>query len=99
MPFVLEGFVLEQRFLSFLTAILALALIIPFIRVFFGPTLYDRIVGVSVISSKTMILIVLVGLLSRRLGMFVDIVLAYSLLNFVGTIAIARYLERRGGKS
>jgi len=88
---------LEQHFLIFLSIVLALALLIPFIRVFSGPTLYDRMAGVGVISSKTMVLLTFVGFLYSRLDMFIDIVLAYSLLNFVSTIAVARYLERRGG--
>ncbi len=88
-----------QPFLVFVTILLALALIIPFYRVAQGPTLFDRMAGVSVISSKTIVLLALVGLLYSRLEMFIDIVIAYSLLNFVGTIAIAKYLEIRGGKS
>ena len=85
-------------FLTFITWLLALALLIPFYRVWQGPTLYDRMAGVSVIGSKTIVLLTLVGFLSGRLSMFVDIIIAYSLLNFVGTIAIARYLKVRGGK-
>lgn len=83
-------------FLNFVTILLALALVIPFYRVYQGPTLYDRMAGVSVIGSKTMVLLALVGILYGRLSMFIDIVIAYSLLNFVGTIAIAKYLEVRG---
>jgi multicomponent Na+:H+ antiporter subunit F len=85
-------------FLNFITVILAFALIIPFYRVVQGPTLFDRMAGVSVISSKTIVLLALVGVMYGRLSMFVDIVIAYSLLNFVGTLVIAKYLEVRGGK-
>lgn len=90
---------IHQPFLTFICIILSLALLIPFVRVFLGPTLFDRMVGLGVISSKTMILVALVGFLFRRPSMFIDIVLAYSLLNYVGTLAVARYLERRGGKT
>ena len=43
-------------------------------------------------------LLAIVGVVYGRLDMFIDIVIAYSLLNFVGTMAVARYLEARGGK-
>lgn len=87
-----------EVFLHFITIVLALALIIPFYRVLKGPTLFDRMAGVSVISSKTIVILTLVGMMYQRLSMFVDIVIAYSLLNFVGTIVIAKYLEIHGGK-
>lgn len=89
----------QQPFITFLCIVLALALIIPFVRVYIGPTLFDRMVGLGVISSKTIVLVALVGFLFQRPSMFIDIVLAYSLLNYIGTIAIARYLSRRGGKT
>jgi multicomponent Na+:H+ antiporter subunit F len=77
------------------TFILAVALVIPFYRVAMGPTVYDRILGSGVIGTKTIVLISLVGFLFDRFDMFVDIVLAYALLNFIGVVAIAKYLERK----
>lgn len=77
------------------TMALAIAIIIPFYRVAVGPTVYDRILGSGVIGTKTIVLISLVGYLFDRFDMFVDIVLAYALLNFIGVIAIAKYLERK----
>ncbi|RCK76519.1 MAG: Multisubunit Na+/H+ antiporter, MnhF subunit [Ignavibacteriae bacterium] len=77
------------------TMALAIAIIIPFYRVAVGPTVYDRILGSGVIGTKTIVLISLVGYLFNRFDMFVDIVLAYALLNFIGVIAIAKYLERK----
>ncbi|MDP2207672.1 MAG: monovalent cation/H+ antiporter complex subunit F [Bacteroidota bacterium] len=77
------------------TFILAAALVIPFYRVAVGPTVYDRILGAGVIGTKTIVLISLVGFIFDRFDMFVDIVLAYALLNFIGVVAIAKYLERK----
>lgn len=77
------------------TFILAAALVIPFYRVAVGPTVYDRILGSGVIGTKTIVLISLVGFIFDRFDMFVDIVLAYALLNFIGVVAIAKYLEKK----
>ena len=36
----------------------------------------------------------IIGTLFNRIDMFVDFALAYALLNFVGSLAAARYLNR-----
>ena len=48
--------------------------------------------GAGAIGTKTMVLILAIGFLFDRLDMFVDISLAYAVLNFIGTIAIAKFL-------
>ncbi len=85
--------------LTYLTVILTAIIIIPFYRVLVGPTVFDRLLGVSAIGAKTMVIICLVGHLYGRLDMFVDITLAYAILNFVGVIAIAKYFGTSKGRS
>jgi len=60
-----------------------------------GPTAIDRIMGVNVIGTKTTILLVIIGTIYHRVDMFVDIALAYALLNFIVTIAASRYFHHR----
>ncbi|MGB3649341.1 MAG: monovalent cation/H+ antiporter complex subunit F [Desulfobulbales bacterium] len=60
-----------------------------------GPTAIDRIMGVNVIGTKTTILLVIIGSIYHRVDMFVDIALAYALLNFIVTIAASRYFHHR----
>jgi multicomponent Na+:H+ antiporter subunit F len=62
-------------------------------RVIVGPTLMDRIMSVNVIGTKTIVLLVLIGFIYARPSMFLDIALAYALINFIATIAVLRYLE------
>jgi multicomponent Na+:H+ antiporter subunit F len=71
-------------------------LAIPFYRVVRGPTVFDRLLAIAAIGGKTVALILLLGLLFDRLPMFVDIALAYALLNFITAIAVAEYF-RLGG--
>ncbi len=66
-------------------------------RSVFGPTVLDRLIGVNAIGSKTVILLLLIGLIYERLDMFVDIALAYALLNFVAVLAASRYFQKRKG--
>ncbi|UCD66054.1 MAG: pH regulation protein F [Deltaproteobacteria bacterium] len=62
-------------------------------RAIHGPTAIDRIMGVNVIGTKTTILLVIIGTLYHRVDMFVDIALAYALLNFIVTIGASRYFQ------
>lgn len=78
-------------------AILALTLAYVY-RLATGPTVFDRLLGVSGLGTKTTLVLLLVGLVYERLDMFVDISIAYALLSFVGSLAAARYLERSGGR-
>jgi multicomponent Na+:H+ antiporter subunit F len=79
--------------------ILGFALLLPFWRVMRGPTVFDRMLGVGVIGTKTVMLVCLVGYLFGRVDMFVDIALAYAMLNFIGAIVIAKYLDRSRDRS
>ena len=63
-------------------------------RVMKGPTAIDRIVAVNVIGTKTAVLLVLIGSVFGDVANFVDFALAYALLNFIGSLAAARYFHR-----
>jgi multicomponent Na+:H+ antiporter subunit F len=66
-------------------------------RAVFGPGVLDRLVGVNAIGSKTVVLLVLIGLVYQRVDMFVDIALAYAMLNFIAVLAASRYFQKRKG--
>jgi multicomponent Na+:H+ antiporter subunit F len=71
------------------------ALMLPVMyRAVTGPTAIDRIVAVNVIGTKTAVLLVVIGTIHGRVEMFVDFALAYALLNFMGSLAVARYFHR-----
>lgn len=78
---------------TILAVILTVIIFIPLYRVVKGPTLWDRMLGAGAIGSKTMVLICIIGIIYGRVDMFIDITLAYAALNFIGVIAIARYLD------
>lgn len=72
-----------------LTAIIA----VPAYRVVKGPTVFDRLVGTNAIATKTIVLICLIGYVFDRIGMFIDITLAYAILGFIGSLTIAKYFS------
>jgi len=87
-----------ENYFIYLSVILTVIIFIPLYRVLVGPKVYDRILGAGAIATKTMVLILVIGLVFNRLDMFIDITLAYAILNFIGTIAIAKYLDTRTTK-
>lgn len=84
---------MENFFIFVGVALFALMLPILY-RILVGPTAIDRIVAVNVIGTKTTVLLVVIGMIFGRVEMFVDFALTYALLNFIGSIAAARFLDR-----
>jgi multicomponent Na+:H+ antiporter subunit F len=78
-----------------LAVILTVIIYIPLYRVLAGPMLVDRMLGAGAIGTKTMVLILVIGYVFGREAMFIDITLAYAMLNFIGVIAVAKYLGIR----
>ncbi len=82
----------------FFVVLLVLAILIGvyLYRVLQGPTIFDRVLGLNGISTKAIILLVLMGTVFERVDMFIDISTGYALLNLVGALAVAKYLEQKG---
>ncbi len=74
---------------------LLLLMLLSMIRLIGGPTILDRILGGNIIGTKTTTLLLLIGILYGDLAMFVDIAIAYALLNFIATLGATRYFLRK----
>ena len=61
-------------------------------RALLGPTVYDRILAVNAFGTKTVLMIAVLGFLSGRPD-FLDIALVYALINFIGTIAVLKFIR------
>ncbi len=61
-------------------------------RAIAGPTVFDRILAVNVFGTKTVLVIAVYGFLTGR-PEFLDIALVYALINFIGVIAVLKYVE------
>jgi len=83
---------MEKFFLAVALGICFLVLLVLY-RVVFGPGVFNRVAAISAVGTKTLIILLIVGFLYRRVDMFVDISIVYALLNFIGCIAVAKYLE------
>ena len=88
---------MSQFFLGLAIAI-SLLILLCLYRAVFGPTVFDRIIGAGFVGTKTAVLICLIGFLYNRIDMFVDLALAYSILNFIGTIIVSKYFVHKGAR-
>jgi len=84
-----------STFLLMLTVFVALLFAASVYRIVAGPTLFDRAIGAGLIGTNAILVLVLIGFLYNRIDMFVDLALAYGMLNFIGIVALAKYFERK----
>ena len=85
-----------KTFLFYVLVMLAILLFVYLYRVLRGPTIFDRVLGLNGISTKAIILLIVIGVYFERVDMFIDIATGYALLNLVGALAVTKYLEQKG---
>ncbi len=69
-----------------------IALGIALVRAFLGPTVFDRILAVNSVGTKTVLLIAILGFLTGRPD-FLDIAIVYALINFIGVVAVLKFVK------
>ena len=74
------------------TISILISFILVLIRLFLGPTLYDRVLALNAFGTLAVLMISVVGFLFGRPD-FLDIALLYALLNFISTIAILKFFR------
>jgi multicomponent Na+:H+ antiporter subunit F len=84
---------------TIIAVIIVVFMLMPLYRVVKGPTLYDRIISAGLMGTNGVLVLAVVGFIYNRIDMFIDLAIAYALLNFVGTVAVGKYLERHGRES
>ena len=77
--------------------ILVLFLSLTFIRTLMGPKLWDRLLGLNLITIKATLIIVVYSAIQDS-SLFVDIAIIYALLSFIGTVFLALFLAERKRK-
>lgn len=73
---------------------LSLAMFISVIRLVRGPSLPDRVVALDLVGVLVVGMIILYDV-ATQLPVFLDAAIVLALVGFAGTVAFAKYLERR----
>lgn len=76
-------------------AIMALALLLTFLRLSRGPTLPDRVVALD-LTALIISGMLLVAALSPGSLVLIDVAIVIAILGFLATVTYAFYIERRG---
>jgi len=77
---------------SIAALVVLISMTLSMIRALIGPTVFDRILAVNVTGTLTVVLIAIYGFGRPD---FLDIGLLYALINFVGTIAVSKFVKFR----
>ncbi|WP_405233270.1 monovalent cation/H+ antiporter complex subunit F [Lentisalinibacter salinarum] len=67
------------------------------VRALLGPTLYDRVLAVNMFGTKTVLLTSVIAFLYDRPD-FLDLALAYALINFTGVLAVLEFFRNRASR-
>ena len=73
---------------------IGVALLLAFVRLARGPSLSDRVIALDLIAVLAVGLIAMVAFEAGQ-AVFLDAAIVLALVAFLGTVAFARYLERR----
>ena len=84
-----------ESFFIYIGMFMCLLVMLALYRGIAGPTVLDRIISMSAIGTKTTIILALMGFIYKRADMFLDISIAYAILNFIATIAAAKFFRSR----
>jgi multicomponent Na+:H+ antiporter subunit F len=64
------------------------------LRAVLGPSVYDRVLAVNMFGTKTVLLLSVIAFLYGRPD-FLDLALAYALINFIGVLAVLEFFRSR----
>ena len=67
------------------------------VRALMGPTVYDRVLSVNMFGTKTVLLLSVIAFLGGRPD-FLDLALAYALINFIGVLAVLEFFKLRAAR-
>ncbi len=76
-----------------LMSVVAVSLVLAVARLLMGPSIPDRTMALDMVLMHVVALIALYGIAVNR-DVLIDAILVTAVLGFLGTVAIARYIEQ-----
>ncbi|GAB6089338.1 monovalent cation/H+ antiporter complex subunit F [Spirochaeta dissipatitropha] len=84
-----------MNFLVYALLGLIILLVVSLVRIIIGPTIWDRLLGMNLVTTKIVMAIAVLAVLMNR-SFLIDVAIVYSLLGFIASILIARFIEKKG---
>lgn len=73
---------------------IAVTMLLALIRALLGPSVYDRVLAVNMFGTKTVLLLAIFAFVAGRPD-YLDLALAYALINFIGVLAVLEFFAQR----
>lgn len=86
---------LFEWFLVLTLFMLILAILVSFIRLVIGPTIWDRILMINLISAKVIMFMVVFAIWERS-ELILDIAIAYGIVGFLTITLLSKYIMTGG---
>lgn len=80
------------------TIALIVTMALALVRAILGPTVYDRVLAVNMLGTKTVLLLAVICFFFDRPD-FLDLALAYALINFIGVLAVLEFFRSREARA
>lgn len=80
------------------TLAILVTMALALIRAVLGPTVYDRVLAVNMFGTKTVLLLSVIAFLGGRPD-FLDLALAYALINFISVLAVLDFYRNRSAQA
>jgi len=84
-----------NQYWAITTTLIAISALGSLIRVFIGPTVWDRMLGLGLTTSKVTLAVILASFIHNEVYIL-DIAMLFSMLGFLVTVLLARFVERKG---
>ncbi|WP_425446613.1 monovalent cation/H+ antiporter complex subunit F [Dethiothermospora halolimnae] len=82
-------------FLIITMALLVVAMFVTMIRMIIGPTIWDRLLALNLISAKTILLLTVYGVYKNNIFLL-DVAISYGIIGFIGITLLSRFIKRGG---
>jgi multicomponent Na+:H+ antiporter subunit F len=80
--------------LGYLVYFLIGSAVVSMVRIVIGPSVVDRMIGLSMVSAQILALLVVISVQAGR-SIYLDVALVYDIFGFVGLLAITRYFTQK----
>lgn len=82
--------------MNYIVLTLSVLIALSAVKVFLMNTVWGKLLAANIFSSNLTVLVIVFSMITRE-SMYLDLVITYLLLNFVGTILFTKYIQSRRG--
>lgn len=75
--------------------IVVIGIVLILVRIVKGPTVWDRLMSLNLISAKILILLTVYGVYKNNI-LLLDISISYAIIGFLGIVLICRFISQGG---